>query len=227
MNKTSTLKIHIISKSGDRDIPFQVKDLVIAAYTGRDQDALQRHIEELAKLGVPAPRRTPTSYVLPPELLTNSEEIRVESNETSGEVEAVLLFDEDETYITVGSDHTDRPLERVDVRRAKLACPKVIAKSAWVLKEVEDHLDNLILSSWTSRKSKEPYQRGTLREVMRLRELVEVLGVGGKGTVLFCGTIPTLAGHIVYSDEFLVNLSDPLEGREIGHGYRILTRSRS
>ena len=41
---------------------FQPTELVIAGWTGRDEAALRKHIEELAAIGVKPPKTTPIFY---------------------------------------------------------------------------------------------------------------------------------------------------------------------
>jgi hypothetical protein len=53
-----------------------------------------------------------------------------------------------EVFVGVGSDHTDRALERLSIPAAKQACPKVAGTAVWRLDEVEDHWDRLELRAW-------------------------------------------------------------------------------
>ena len=96
------------------------------ATRGRDEAAVRRHIEELAAHGIDAPPATPIFWLLPNWLLTLAPATtQVHTAKSSGEVEPVLLrMPDGEVFVTVGSDHTDRDLERSSLLLAKLTCPK-------------------------------------------------------------------------------------------------------
>src|SRR5687768_15705876 len=111
------------------DVP--VRDLIIAGWTGRDRAAVDRHIRELAELGVRPPARTPIFYRVAASLLTTSAAVDVIGRESTGEVECVLLNHGGEWWVGVGSDHTDRKAETVGVTLSKQLCPKPLAASLW------------------------------------------------------------------------------------------------
>src|SRR5436190_3255253 len=93
----------------------EIKELVIAGWTGRDEAALKKHIKELEELGVKAPKSTPIFYRVSASLFCHSTEIQVSGSDTSGEVEFVLIRNKDELRVAVGSDHTDRKAEAISV----------------------------------------------------------------------------------------------------------------
>ena len=62
---------------GSDRIAFEAEVLIMAGWTGRDQAAVQQHIEELGALGVPPPSRTPLYYRLDPALLCTAPTIDV------------------------------------------------------------------------------------------------------------------------------------------------------
>jgi hypothetical protein len=219
--RTRNLHITITSFSGSETIVFEASKVICAGFTARNQDLARKHLEELKQLGVPVPSQIPVFYTLTSDILKTDERIYVDKTETSGEVEAVLLFGKDDVYITVGSDHTDRILEQVDIEKAKNNCPKVIAKEVWRLSEVKNHVDQLILSSYTSRDESKPYQLGRLADIMDISTLMKLSDAEGYGVVLFSGTIPTIDGRIRYSDYFLMKIVDPLMRRTIMHGYEV------
>ena len=72
-----------------RDADEEISALVIAGWTGRDAAAVQHHIDELARLGVPAPSCFPLYYRASAHLLTQESAIEVVGPETSGEAEPV------------------------------------------------------------------------------------------------------------------------------------------
>lgn len=133
----------------------------------------------------------------------------------------------DEIYVTVGSDHIDREVERVDVLKAKKSCPKVIAPKVWPYQEVADHWDELVLRSVVELEGSRRvvYQEGALSLILPPGELLRIFNVKEGGRVLFSGTIPVKGGGLVYSDYFEMHLIDPRLGREISHGYTVVVEA--
>ena len=48
---------------------FTARRLLVAGFTGRDPEAVRRHVEELAREGVPPPKRVPDVFVANPTTL--------------------------------------------------------------------------------------------------------------------------------------------------------------
>lgn len=183
--------------------------LVVAGFTGRDKQAVQAHVDELAALGVPTPARVPSFYPLAIDLLTSADVVPVVGSQTSGEVEPVLVRSPSGWMVTVGSDHTDRALELQDILASKRACPKVVGDEALPLELVESHWDGGgRLRSWVDG---EPYQDALLEQIMPPRELLETLtaelGIGEDGLVVFCGTVPLLDGEFRYGQQVELELA--------------------
>lgn len=203
-----------------------VDRLVVAGWVGKDQAAVQRHIDELAELGVKPPGRVPTYMNLSPSLLTADEMISFIGPNSSGEVEAVVITAHDgNRYLTVGSDHTDREFEKYDIPASKQMCAKPLAKAAWLLNDVENHLPELILRSWLiSDGERRLYQQGTLAENRDPRELLGNMPTGcvaaGESFCLYCGTFAAIGG-LAYGERFEFELFDPVRKRSITHGYTI------
>lgn len=187
--------------------------LVVAGFTGRDQQAIDAHIAELRMLGVPAPRRTPTLFVLPNWLLRiDPGRVQVGSTRTSGEVEPVLVREATgELHVTVGSDHTDRQLEQVSFGAAKLACPKVIASTAWPFAELRDRWDDLRLHAGADGLAR-PYQDAAVSMLRDpgdlLAEVDRRVDTAGRPLVLFLGTVPVLDERARYASRFACGLHD-------------------
>lgn len=208
-------------KEGVSKVRFEASRVLLAGYTGRDQEVVKRHIKELKKIGVPAPEKAPTLYRVGTYLITNEKEVEVKGDKTSGEVECAILIDDKAIYVTVGSDHTDRELEKVNVEKAKQMCQKVIAKEAWLYSEVKDHWDNVILRSYAIKEGKKVlYQEDKLKALLGVEDLLKRFNIKERGTVLFSGTIQ-LKGKLIYSDEFQIEMEDPELDRIIRHGYRV------
>src|SRR2546425_12563213 len=84
---------------------IDIASLVIAGWTGRDKAAVEHHIAELAAIGVKRPRAIPCFYRLGAKFLTMAPEVDVVGEDSSGEVEVVLVAAPDKMYGGVGSDH--------------------------------------------------------------------------------------------------------------------------
>lgn len=215
-------RFEIVSDKSDvESLSFDVQKIVCAGYTGRNQSEVKKHVEELKRLGVPPPPSVPARYVLPADLLTTSGTIAVNSKNTSGEVEAVLLLDGDETYVGIGSDHTDREMEKTDVLRSKMVCPKPIGKSVWRFNEVAQHWDELVARSFVIVEEKTvTYQSSKLVALLRPDKILNILGDREKGTAVYCGTTPLLH-ESSFSNEFRIELFDPIRKRSLTHEYRV------
>ena len=215
-------------KSGKREMTYKIRGAVLCGYTGRDQEAVRKHIEELAREGVDPPPSVPILYPKPPWGLTQKDAIQVEGQETSGELEFFLLIDEDRLYAGVASDHTDRELERLDIRKSKQACPTILSKNVWNYEEVKETWDQIEIRSWAIKDGqKSIYQESTLGSILPPQDLINMVQqqlndrIGG--IALFSGTPPLLAGEMVFADRFEGELLDADFDRKITIAYDIRT----
>ena len=213
------------AKGGVEKVAIDIETLVIAGWTGRDVAALNHHIEELKAIGVQPPSKVPLYYRVAAQMLTQADRIQVLGDDTSGEVEPVLVGAADRLWVTVGADHTDRKLESYGVAVSKQVCPKVIGRTAWRFEEVEPHWDRLVLRSFITEGGKKVlYQEGPLARIRAPRELVAGWREGDKrlpaGTAMFCGTLPAL-GAIRSSSRFEMEIEDPVLGRKLSHAYQV------
>jgi hypothetical protein len=202
-----------------------IDELVIAGWTGRDVEALNHHIEELKAIGVQPPSKVPLYYRVTANLLTQTETVQVLGDDTSGEVEPVLVGTPDRLWVTVGADHTDRKLESYGVAHSKQVCPNVIGRTAWRFEEVEPHWDRLMLRSFIEEGGKRVlYQEGPLAKIRAPRELIAGWRNGDKrlpaGVAMFCGTLPAL-GAIRSSSRFEMEIEDSVLGRKLAHAYDV------
>jgi hypothetical protein len=191
---------------------YNIDDLIIAGWTGRDVAALEHHIEELKAIGVQPPSKVPLYYRVAASLLTQAESIQVVGDDTS-----------DRLWVTVGADHTDRKLETYGVAQSKQVCAKVIGRTAWRFEEVEPHWDQLILRSFIEEGGRKvPYQEGLLATMRTPRDLIAGWRNGDKrlpaGVGMFCGTLPAIGG-IRSSSRFDMEIEDPVLGRKLSHSY--------
>ena len=147
------------------------------------------------------------------------------NSKTSGEVEYVLLFTSDnDFYVTVGSDHTDRELEKYNVALSKQICLNVISKKIWLYEDIKDHWDELVMKAWVKEKrEKKLYQEGKLEKMLRPEELIkkvrERLTGDLTGAVVFSGTFPIIGGKINFEPYFEIELIDEMKGKLLRHVY--------
>lgn len=189
----------------------------------RDAETAVYHQKEVAAAGVkiafdvPAPR----IYPIASWALTSAERVAVQGPRTSGEIEIVLVLDDD-IYVGVGSDHTDRDLERVSIPYSKQACPNVLAPRLWRFSEIADHWDECLLESWVDG---ELYQRTSVASFLPPEELLDVLrsraDVPPTGVVLFAGTIVSVTGDLCFGSRWAIQLSDPVLDRRLAHTYDV------
>jgi hypothetical protein len=211
--------------------PADVRQLVIAGWTGRDAARVEAHVRELEAEGIPRPPRTPMFYLLSASLLTTGAGITVVGDATSGEIECLLVSRNDGLWVGLGSDHTDRALERTSVAKSKQVCDKPAAFTLWRFSDVAPHWDALELRSFIDvRGERTPYQAGTAAAMLPPQELVRDLTARGgafdPGTVMYCGTLATLSA-IRPSPRFEMELHDPVLGRTIRHAYQVSDRPES
>jgi len=206
-------------------VPFDITDVVLAGYAGRDQEAVKRHVEELAAHGVPAPDRIPAYYRTTPDRVTTSDRISVLGDQTSGEAEFVLFESEGQLWVGVGSDHTDRALERDTVRMSKQVCPKVVSSKVWRYSDIADHWDHIVLSSFVGDERPDGvYQQGVVTSLMDPTDIMQ--GVMARtnsrpdGMLVFSGTLP-LVGELAFTKSFAAELSDEEHGLYIRIGYSV------
>jgi hypothetical protein len=215
------LKLHTSQATTEQGI--SVKSVVIAGWAGRDRRAVEEHIAELEKLGVRRPSSVPIFYRASTSRLTTASVIEVLGSTSSGEVEPVLLKALGRLWIGVGSDHTDRSIESYEISASKQICDKPIASSFWLLSEVAEHWDRLILRSHIEEHGKQAlYQQAPVSALLKPSDLASRYSDGGlhEGTLMFCGTIPTLGG-IRPAHTFSFALEDPVRQRRIGHSYSV------
>ena len=149
--------------SGGQKHPLSVPLIrgVIAGWTGRDLEALEKHIKELEELGVARPASVPIFYRVAASRFSTTTAIEATGEESSGEVEYALVQHNGTLYVGVGSDHTDRKVETYSVTASKQMCEKPLAATLWPFDEVKGHWDKLILRSWAcAHGTKVLYQEG-------------------------------------------------------------------
>lgn len=214
-----------IQKSGETAASVRIMKAVVGGWTARDQAGLRHHIEELAKIGVPPPEKTPLFYRVGARRLSTDACIEALGDGSSGEVEWVLLKHGGRLWVGAGSDHTDRSVEKQGISVAKQLCDKPIARSFWPLDEVLDHWDEIELSSEiVAGGQRALYQKGVVASLLHPMELLDLYrkdeGEMADGTLMFGGTMPAIGG-VRPADRFMFTMRDPVLGRKISHAYDI------
>jgi hypothetical protein len=221
---TAEFTLDVLERKSQR-VRVPISNVVIAGWTGRDPVAVEHHIAELAALGVKRPSSVPMFYPVASARLTSSDTIQALGEESSGEVEFVLLHYQQKLWVSVGSDHTDRRVETYDVNVSKQMCDKPVARTWWALEDVSAHWDHLVLRSYIGAGPERIlYQEGPVTSMLEPAELIaRYRDAGGtliKGTVMFCGTL-TARGGVRPSPHFSFEIDDPMVGRKIRHEYSV------
>ncbi|MCY3995180.1 MAG: DUF2848 domain-containing protein [Rhodobacter sp.] len=216
----------LTTAAGSRIERVTLGTAIVGGWSGRDRDALQHHIDELAKIGVKPPEKTPMFYRVGVSRLSVADQIEVIGDGSSGEVEYVLMQHNGELWVGAGSDHTDRVFEHMGITVAKQLCDKPLASEFWPLSEVEEHWDRLRLSAVIHEKGKDVvYQDGSVSGLLSPMEMLRHLaGDGGTmadGVLLFGGTCGAI-GDVRFSPRFRFELIDPILERTISHAYDVM-----
>ncbi|MCK6471924.1 MAG: DUF2848 domain-containing protein [Planctomycetes bacterium] len=220
------MELKLANRRGGAPVSFTARRLICLGYTGRDQAAVRAHIEELKHEGVPPPAQVPLVLPAPARILSQDEAIEVVSPRTSGEVEPVFFISGARVWVGVGSDHTDRALERHDILSSKQVCPKVVGRDVWAFEDVRKGWDCLQLKSWTggAPDGESVYQDGLLARLLEPERLLELASeaVGSRdGLVVFGGTVPVLGGEMRCESSFRAELCDPITGDSLRLAYRV------
>lgn len=204
----------------DNEVDLRIEHLYIAGWTGRNKDAVNHHIEELAAIGIAPPSQVPLYYRGSNTLLTQDSIIEVLGDATSGEVEPLLVQHNGVVYLGLASDHTDRELEAYSVAASKQACPKPAASGLWTFESVKNHLDLLVLRCQIKEESKWViYQEGLLSNIRPLAELMNASGFGDNSAML-CGTLGAIGG-VRAAQDYKMELDDPVLNRNLQLEYSV------
>ena len=192
---------------------IEIDWILNAGYAGRDQAEVQHHIDELAALGVPAPKRIPTLYPLSNHLVSQSGRVQVPHDRCSGEAEWALLIDDDgDALVAAACDHTDRALEAHGVAWSKQSFPDMIGDVAWRYAEIESAMDAFTLRAWVRRGDRETLiQDGTAGRLLPPRYWLDRLRDAGllrPRTLLMSGTIGMIPGIDQFAEGWRVELAD-------------------
>jgi hypothetical protein len=198
--------------------------LIVAGWTGRDEAALNHHIEELAAIGVPRPSSVPVFYRNSATNVVQTDRLEVLGTDTSGEVEPVIVALNDGLWIGLGSDHTDRKAETMGIALSKQLCGKVMGGALWKFEDVAPHWDRIVIRSYATIDGvRVLYQEGPLALMRDPVDLMTRYGLAFvAGTIVMCGTIGAKGG-IRPAARFEMELEDPVLNRGMAHAYDTIT----
>lgn len=210
---------------GDSKQDFPIRRMYNFGSATRDPQTAVAHQEEVAKSGiyiafdVPAPR----IYPIGRHSFTMEDEVFVQTEKTSGEVEIVLHM-ADQLYVGVGSDHTDRALETVSIPGSKQACPNHLAGTLWPYAEIADHWDECVLKAWVDDRL---YQDVSVAAFMKPEVIIDTLrervgGVPDRDFTVFCGTIVSVDKALGFGAHWKYSLEDPVTSRNITGDYDVV-----
>ena len=195
-------------------IDVQPRAVILGGFSARSADVRERHIAELREIGIEPPARVPAFWHMSTSTLTTGNEIEVQGERTSGEVEYALIGHAGETYVAVASDQTDREFERHSIPRSKQLCPKILSADVLPLAELRAAWDGIAIASEVSTDGAawRPYQEAALATMLDPAALATAaLGVEAvpDGCVLLSGTIPLVDGVTRYEPHFRATLTVP------------------
>ncbi len=203
---------------------FAIRRALIAGFAARDRAATQHHIDELEDIGVAPPSSVPMFYEVSSTRLTQRTNVDMIGSSSSGEVECIILQVDNELFVGLGSDHTDRDLEAVGIMQSKQLCDKPISNILWRYSDLAQHWDTIIMRCWADfgDGAFELYQEGTLSELMAPETLFAEREEIGKpmcdGDLMFCGTF-SAKGGIRPAVRYRLELEDPVLERKLAHVY--------
>ncbi len=210
-------------------IELMPQRLLVAGFAGRDQAAVAAHVEELAAIGVTPPESVPTVYDLDPALLTCNPVISC-GPRSSGEVEPVFVRVGGVWHLGVGSDHTDRERETVDIHDSKACCPKPIGGELVALPP--DLLQGGFDSAWdecsmSSTVDGLAYPSGRLVDLLAPSVLLPLVLAQAEvdddvDLVVFAGTLPLIGGSFRFGARMRLTLQTGA-GPRLEHEYETRT----
>jgi hypothetical protein len=214
---------------GTRGIQIDITRTFNLGHTMRDLAKMQRHLDEVAALGIPVVdvAEPPMVSAISSWATLTADDVTVQRPTTSGEVEIVTIRDADGViYVGVGSDHTDRALEAVDLPWSKQVAPNVVAPRLWLWEEISEHWNSVELECWIETDGgRELYQSASVSEFWTPLEMLAGADrkiVPPPGAVaLFSGTVESLKHQLVYGNAWTIRMHDPVWDRTIEHRYSV------
>lgn len=209
----------------------EVSTAVVAGFTASDREASRAHLLELSRVGIEVPDEVPAFYDVPSSLVRVTTSLQTSSHESSGEVEPVLLVVDGEWWLTVGSDHTLRDVERRSIPDSKRACAKPVAGRAWRYADALARLDSIrLVSRVRSSDGWVEYQRSPIDLLMSAETIVENWQSANSietfdNAVFFLGTVPLLSESFVAGDRFLGSMEEHTSKSSLTVEYDVVVTS--
>ena len=214
----------VVTGSGSVSQRFPVKRMYNLGSATREASVAVHHQEEVARAGVTIALHVPAPRIYPIDAfaLTTEEAIGVHGPRSSGEVEIVLVMT-DRLYVGVGSDHTDRDLERGSIAWSKQVNPNILAPTLWVYDEIAAHWDSCVMRS---RVDGRLYQDVGVSAFLSPMDILKILkervpGLPARDFVVFCSTIVALDKELGFGQRWQFEMEDPVLGRKISHAYQV------
>jgi Protein of unknown function (DUF2848) len=226
----TTLHLEVEGSAGRTPLAFPATRVYNLGFTIRDAAKMQAHLDEVEKEGVPRPHTDNPPIIFPISswaTITDSH-VPVQYGKTSGEIEIVTLVWGAEVYVGVGSDHTDRALEAVDIPWSKQVTPNILAPVVWRWQDVAAHWDAVQMESFvTEGGQRKLFQKAGVAEFwtpIEMRDSLHgrIVPVTEGGMVLFSGTVVSVDHQLSYAREWTIRMTDPVLGRTIEHTYHII-----
>lgn len=218
----------VLNKDGSSSTAgFGWNHACLFGWAGRNKEEVRKHAKELEEHGIRGPKNMPEHFIVSPSVMTHEGEITCVGDGSCGEIEFFFFLRDGNIYVGVGSEHTDRALEAVDMIKSKAICEKPMSKQVWRYEDVKDHWDLIQLTAWQINEKGEEvvYQDSPLAALITLPALVEEaqkLYDSLEDVIIWSGTIPTVSG-LVYGSRFWGEMSDPVLGRKLTFDYKIKT----
>ena len=224
-----TLELRLDQTGKSESLEFNVRRMVNAGYVGKNISAVKAHIEELAREGVPEPSSIPMVFPVAARNITMSNCIEVVGNKTSGEAEFVLLMNDNDIYVGVGSDHTDRHVEMSSIVKSKQVCQNIMSKTVWNFKDIRERWDDLLLQSWVKPLGSEEeilYQSARLGAIISPEDIIELVRSKMSdqqlsGMVIFSGTVPVLTDEMIFGHYFKSEIYDSVTDKRLTCDYQV------
>jgi 4-hydroxyphenylacetate 3-monooxygenase len=214
----------VVTRAGTRRQHFSVVRMYNLGSATRNADVAKPHQIEVAKEGINIAFKVPAPRIYPIDAfaLTTGDVVGAQGTRTSGEVEIVAVK-ADRLYVGVGSDHTDRDLERGSIPWSKQVCPNVLAPTLWDYEEIADHWDQCRIRSAVDGRA---YQDVGVDAFIAPPDVLRILServtrLPATNFVVFFGTIAALDKELGFGDHWSFEMEDPVLGRSIRHQYSV------
>lgn len=214
----------VVDSSGTASRTFLARRMYNLGSATRDAAVAVHHHEEVARAGITIALHVPAPRIYPIDTyaLTTSDVIGVQGPRSSGEVEIVLVV-ADRLFVGVGSDHTERDLERASIVWAKQANPNILAPTLWDFEEIAGHWDQCVMRSTVDGR---PYQDVGVSAFLSPHDILRILkervpGLPARDFVVFCSTIVALDKNLGFGQCWQFEMEDPVLRRTISHTYQV------